>query len=110
MKYAKRRDGNERPIIAALEAAGATVTQLGDPGLPDLLVGYRGLTFLLEVKDPGNKGSARPSKYNAVGGRGMLTASQVKWWDRPWSGGARMIVETPEQALAAIGAEERSGR
>jgi hypothetical protein len=48
-RRAKRRDENEGPIIAAMLAAGATVLQLDEI---DLLVGFRGLNILIEVKNP----------------------------------------------------------
>ena len=38
-RYATKRDLNERPIVDALRAVGATVVQLDKP--VDLLVGFR---------------------------------------------------------------------
>ena len=108
--YAKKRDNNEPGIIDALVEAGAHVTQLGDFGVPDLLVGYKLKTYLLEVKgELGPRG----------GGTGRdLTEAQIVWWNGgkrlrkhhkplpPWAdvGGPANIVRTPEEALAAIGA------
>jgi hypothetical protein len=46
--YAKARDANEPEIIAALEKIGCMVYCLDMP--LDLLVGYRGRNFLIEVK------------------------------------------------------------
>lgn len=97
--FAKQRDRNEADIVRALVAAGASVTRVGDFGVPDLLVGYNGRTFLIEVKNPEAKGGG---KYN-TGGRGALTKAQVKWWDG-WKGESAHLVETIDQALAAIGA------
>lgn len=104
--WARMRDTNERPIIEALRAAGATVTQLDGKGVPDLLVGFRGQTFLLEVKLPlGAKGGTAhgggASKPGA-GGDGVLTKSQVEWWGA-WTGAPAIIVRNPAEALAAIG-------
>ena len=48
MRYAARKDSTEKPIVAALRAAGASVEVLGLP--LDLLVGYRGVWGILEVK------------------------------------------------------------
>ena len=45
-----KRDANERPIIDGLKQIGCTVEQLSKKGVPDLLVGYRGKNFLIEVK------------------------------------------------------------
>lgn len=51
--YHKRRvDANQKAIVQALKAMGASVTDLHSVGrgCPDLLVGYRGGIILLEVK------------------------------------------------------------
>ena len=101
MRYPRKRDDNERDIVNALRARGATVSHLDDSGVPDLLVGYRGNTFLLEVKLPSNKdGTAH--KRKAQGGEGELTESQVKWW-QTWLGSAPSIVHNVHEALTAIG-------
>lgn len=44
----KRRDANEKEIVDALRQAGASVERLHLP--VDLMVGYRGVTYLMEVK------------------------------------------------------------
>lgn len=81
-----RRDANEAAIVTALEMCGVTVTQLSAKGVPDLLCGYQGNTFLIEVKMP----------------KGKLTDDQVKWHDK-WRGQVA-VVHNVEEALAAIGA------
>ena len=48
-KYAMRRDNNEKPIIEALREFGASVIMLDEF---DLLVGYMGVTHLIEIKNP----------------------------------------------------------
>lgn len=98
MNYAKQRDKNEAEIVTALEAAGAAVQKLGEPGVPDLLVSFGGVLHLLEVKNPNAKGGG---KYNT--GEGSLTDTQTKWWSK-WKGKAPVIVLNAEQALRAIGA------
>lgn len=55
MYRAAKRDKNERHIIRFLERCGASVVQLDDPGVPDLLIAYRGLNLLCEVKGPSGK-------------------------------------------------------
>ena len=85
-RRAAKRDANERGIIDALEEVGATVWQVSEKGLPDLVVGRLGQTYLLEVK--------RPKKG--------LTKDQEEAHEA-WNGGRIHIVETPEQALRAIG-------
>lgn len=96
---AARVDENQREVVAALRAAGASVQSLASvsaaPGCPDLLVGYRGATYLLEVKD----GSKPPSARN-------LTPYEAAWHMR-WRGRPVAVVESVEDALAACGIEVR---
>ena len=106
-KRAARRDKSEPAIVEALRAAGASVKIVsGSDGEPDLMVGFRGTTYHLEVKNPlgprGGKsggGATRPGQ----GGDGVLTEDQLKWW-ATWRGAPPVIVRTPAEALAAIGA------
>lgn len=86
-RRAAKRDSNEPAIINALKYAGARVWQISAPGVPDLLVSFRGETFLLETK--------------ARGGR--LTDEQ-KYFFETWTGGAVAIVRSVDDALRAIGA------
>jgi len=92
MRRAAKVDFNQREVVAALRGAGATVQLLHavGEGCPDLLVGYRGGNYLLEVKD----GSKPLSKQK-------LTPQQEAW-HRDWRG-HRVVVNSPEAALAAIG-------
>lgn len=94
MRKYGRVDANQDAIVSALRAAGATVQSLSavGGGVPDLLVGYRNQTFLLECKDGRKPPSARE-----------LTADQIEWHVN-WRGGACLVVTSPEEALAAIGA------
>ena len=99
---ANRRDQNEPDIVRALQGAGATVTRLDGDGVPDLLVGFNGRSFLLEVKLPlGPRGGVH--HHGHKGTRGDMTAAQVKWWDA-WTGEPAIVVRSPAEALAAIGA------
>jgi hypothetical protein len=92
--FSPTRDKNEPAIIKALVAVGCTVTRLHEPGVPDLLVGYHGETFLLEVKGSlGKKGGSSSVS---------LTPTQEKWWSA-WAGARPVIVRSVEEALAAIG-------
>lgn len=73
-RYAARRDENEQAVVDALEAAGASVTRLGQP--MDLLVGYQGRNTLLEVKKPlGPRGGM--SSANAQGHGGDALADRL---------------------------------
>ncbi len=92
MRRLARADRNQAEIVDALRAVGATVqvlSNVGD-GCPDLLVGFRGLNLLLEVKD----GSLPPSHR-------LLTPAQVDWHMR-WTGHVA-VVASVEMALRAIG-------
>ena len=90
---AARVDSNHVAVVSALRAAGATVQSLAGvgKGVPDLLVGYRQNTLLMEVKD----GHKSPSKR-------QLTEDQLKW-HREWNGGTLAVVDGPEAALRALG-------
>lgn len=89
----------------ALEAAGASVTRLdGKNGEPDLLVGFGGVTDLMEVKRPiSSSGKTTGGASRRVnGGDGVSTRPQLEWRAR-WHGKAPVIVTTPVEALRAIG-------
>jgi Holliday junction resolvase len=60
MRYANRIDANQNQIVDAMRKVGAVVRIIsqGD-GIPDLLVGYKGYTILMEVKDGDKVPSAR---------------------------------------------------
>ena len=88
-----RVDANQPWIVKALKEIGATVQhihQLGQ-GAPDILVGYRGVNYLMEIKD-GNK---PPSQRR-------LTGDEEKWHDL-WRGQVD-VVESTDDALRLIGA------
>ena len=93
MQRAAKKDLNQQPIVDALRAAGCSVTILSAPGVPDLLVGRGGRTYLLEVK-----GGLGPR--GGKSGR-ELTKDQLLWW-ATWQGHA-MLVRTPQEALQAVG-------
>ena len=86
-------DRNQAEIVAALRKAGASVQSLATigNGCPDLLVGFRRETTLLELKDGTKPRSAR-----------QLTPDQIEW-HIGWSGGRCMVVNSVAEALAAIG-------
>jgi len=86
------RDANEAAIVATLRQIGASVIRLDEPC--DLIVGYRGRNYLIEIKAPlGPKGGAS---------RASLTPKQRVFF-RDWQGQAE-IARTATEALAAIGA------
>lgn len=85
MRYGKP-DANQGQIVKDLRAYGAKVSLLTGVGrdVPDLLVGYRGMNFLLEVKADGGK----------------LSKGQVEW-HKTWLGQCA-VVRTSEEAIAVI--------
>lgn len=91
MRRAARVDANQDQIVSALRACGATVRVVtqGD-GLPDLLVGYRGYTILMEVKDGRKPPSAR-----------RLTEEEEKFFAN-WTGGVLAIVNSVDEALELL--------
>jgi hypothetical protein len=93
MRRAARTDQNHDEIVQALRKVGATVQSLAavGAGVPDLLVGFRKQTFLVEVKN----GQASPSERK-------LTPAQVIWHHN-WTGGSLAVVESVEDALKVIG-------
>ena len=90
---AARVDDNQAGIVKALRLVGATVTptHMVGKGFPDLVVGYRGVNYLLEVKDGAKVPSAR-----------KLTPAELDWHDN-WRG-ASFVVDSVKQALRVIGA------
>lgn len=92
---AAKVDTNQADIVKALRKAGATVQLLHrvGEGCPDLAVGYKGQTYLIEVKD----GAKSPSK------RG-LNPIQVEWHDQ-WRGHVA-VAESIDDALRIIGVSQ----
>lgn len=92
MRRRGRVDANQREIVAALRKLGATVQSLADVGrgCPDLLVGFRGRTYLMEVKDGAKRLSAR-----------ALTPDEEAWV-AAWKGSPVFVVESIEQAIETV--------
>jgi hypothetical protein len=93
MRRAAKVDANQEQVVEALRAVGASVQTLAaiGKGVPDLLVGYQGKTFLFEIKD----GSKPPSERR-------LTEDQLKWHGA-WRGGPLAVVDGPDAALRMLG-------
>ena len=85
MRHAKRTDANQEAIVKALRDAGAYVWIISLP--VDLLVGYKGHSFLVEIKTDARK---------------RLTALQADFFEN-WSGSTLARVDSPEAALRMIG-------
>ena len=85
MRHAARIDANQAQIVSALRAAGAYVWIISLP--VDLLVGYKGHTFLVEIKTDAKK---------------RLTGLQDDFFNN-WSGSTLARIDSPEAALRMIG-------
>jgi hypothetical protein len=92
MRKAARVDANQEQVVSVLRGYGASVQTLAavGKGVPDLLVGYRGRNFLLEVKD-GDKPASQTK----------LTPDQQDW-HTAWRGDKPIVVYTPTDAVKAI--------
>lgn len=80
--YNAQRDANEKPIVEALKKAGCSVVRLN---WVDLMVGYDGKTFLIEVKTEDGKLNAKQT----------LTFAS-------WRGSKIHIIRTVDEALEVI--------
>lgn len=94
MRRAAKVDANQTDIVAALRKIGATVQPLHGvgSGCPDLLVGYRGVNYAIEVKDGAKPPSAR-----------KLTPDQVEW-HIAWRGHVA-VADSIEAAISVVRGE-----
>ena len=90
MRWNAQTDANQPEIVEVLRRVGAKVKPLHrvGGGCPDILVGFRGVLYLMEIKTD----------------KGKLNELEQKFYDT-WDGYV-WIVRTPEQALKLIGAIE----
>ena len=95
MRRASNKDANHRAIVEALRSIGASVTSLDAPGVPDLLVGFGGMNFLLEVKNP-KTAYGRMKADNASG-----SLERQRAWREAWKGNV-IIVTSPWDACARV--------
>jgi len=87
----KRVDRNQSEIVEALRAIGATVaitSGLGK-GFPDLVAGYRGINYLIEVKD-----------WQQVPSKRRLTPDEAEF-HQMWRGQI-CVVETKDEAISLV--------
>ena len=89
MTYAKKTDKNQTEIVEALRAVGVDVYITSDVGrgFPDLVCGYNGKTYLLEIKTM----------------KGRMTDSE-KAFHACWKGHCA-VVRNVQQALKVCGIE-----
>jgi len=95
VRRAAKIDANQSGIVKLAWRIGATVQSLAavGNGCPDLLLGYRGVNYLVEVKD----GSLARS-------RRQLNERQESWHQR-WSG-AVVIIGSDEELMALLCAKQ----
>lgn len=91
MRIAAKIDANQNEVVKALRQVGCTVQSLASvgKGTPDLLIGFRGVNLLFEIKDGSKPKSSR-----------KLTPDQVIWHSG-WNGKV-YVVESVDQALEVI--------
>lgn len=91
------RDANHGEIVAAFEELGCTVADLAGVGggCPDILVGFRGVDQLVEIKDvPGPKGGLKNRHVD-------LSDEQVEW-HRGWYGLRPQVVRTTADVVQLV--------
>ena len=91
MFRAARTDANQTEVTKALRKMGCSVQLLHSVGrgCPDMLVGYKGNNYLLEIKDGDKPESAR-----------KLTAEQTIW-HYDWRGQVT-VVNSAQEAIDTI--------
>ena len=91
MRSRGKSDANQTEIVKALRKEGysVAVTSCLGAGFPDIIVGARGINFLIEIKNPSVPYADR-----------QLTSDQEKW-HAAWRGKS-YVVETIGQCLSII--------
>lgn len=99
MRRAAKIDANHSAIVSALRKIGASVQSLAaiGKGCPDILVGFRGRNWLMEIKDGMLKPSAR-----------RLTDDEASW-HRRWFGQVH-LVQSVDEALKLVGEQVTNER
>ena len=87
----RRTDGNHAAVVEALRAIGASVLDIHDigHGAPDLIVGFRAMNLLIEVKDDRQPPSHR-----------RLTPDEQQFFD-DWRGPI-YVVYSPADAIDVV--------
>ena len=87
----RRTDANQKELVKAIRKLGASVQDLSQvgKGCPDILVGYKGVNYLFEIKNP----DMPPSKRR-------LTPDEMKFFE-DWKG-EMTIVKTIDDILGIL--------
>lgn len=87
MRHKASLDANHTEIVAGLRQIGATVVDLAKvgKGCPDILVGWRGKTYLMEIKTA----------------KGYVRATQEQFF-RSWTGGHIAVVRSFDDAYNVL--------
>lgn len=90
-RYNPKRDANEKEIVDVLRGHGVTVFQLNQPC--DILAGYLGQSFTIEIKSL----------------KGKLTKGQQLFADN-WNGSPLYVLRTPIDAIEWVKARKKEAR
>ena len=87
MSFPKKVDNNQLEIVKAFRSMGATVLNLSGvgKGCPDLLIGYKNISVLVEIKSK----------------TGKFTEPQLKFMEQ-WQGGAVNRIDSVDGAIRLI--------
>lgn len=82
---AKRVDTNQKEIVKVLRELGCSVAHLHEcgKGIPDLLCGMNGQTYLIEIK---------------ASDKAKFTDAQIKFMAE-WTGGKVIRINNPQEAI-----------
>lgn len=97
MRRAARIDGNQKQIVKELrQIPGCLVTSTAGvgKGFPDIVVGYQGMNYLFEIKDP----EKPPNKRR-------LTKHEHEFHEA-WTGQVS-VIHTTEEAMEIMGIKRR---
>ena len=92
-RFNKKVDKNQSEIVQALREVGASVYDASTvgQGFPDLVVGFNGVNYLIEVK-------------RVVGNKTTKLNDKQQHWHDNWNGNSS-TVSTPEEAVQLLDAE-----
>lgn len=87
MSFPKKVDNNQLEIVKVFKSLGATVLNLSGvgKGCPDLLIGYKNISVLVEIKSK----------------TGKFTEPQLKFMEQ-WQGGAVNRIDSVDGAIRLI--------